>query len=143
MIRSFQLWIVSLVIGVISAVVGFLTFDSIRDDLIADMQEQMPDMSRDQIETVVTISNIASVGFYLAILGAILFLVFQMKSGKNWARITLTIVGGINVLLSLLALAGGGVGSLIQLVSAGVIVAAIVFMYRADAASYFQKRPQY
>lgn len=141
--RSFQLWILALVIGVVSAILGFFEFEAAREELIDELVAAGDQISREQAETLVTVSNYVAVGFYLALLGLILGFVFLMRSGKNWARIVLTVVGVISVLLSLLSVAGGGLGSILQLVSAGVVITAIVFMYRRDAAPYFKPAQHY
>lgn len=140
--RSVQLWILALIIGVFSAIVGFMTFGSMREQLIDEVMETTEGVTRDEAETLVTVSNIIAVGFYLTLLGLILLFVFMMREGKNWARITLTVFGTISVLLSVLTVAGGGFGAILQLVSAGVVIVAIVFMYRADAAPYFRPAPR-
>ncbi len=90
---------------------------------------------------------------WVVIAAAIIFVCIQMRAGQNWARITLTVLGGIGALLGLFGLIGGliaGIGFsvygsvydilnlVLSLVATALLIAAIVLMYRPNANPYFR-----
>lgn len=132
--KAWKLWLTSIVVGLLGTVVGLLFTD--RDALKQDLLEQGNAPS--DVDTIVTatVVTIAVVG--LIILALQLFFVFKMRAGRNWARIVLTVLGVIGVLSSVFTLTqGSGLAAVVNLVSAVVVVAAIVFMYRPAASAYF------
>ncbi len=87
---------------------------------------------------------LSALGVVIALIFAALYLLFafKMRQGRNWARITLTVLGGIGVLMGVLGLlfstgALGVLGLLLSIVQLVLIVAAIYFMFRPAANAYF------
>lgn len=99
----------------------------------ADAEAQMP--------TGIAIGVLA-----LAFLVFYVLFIVKMRAGKNWARITLTVLVPLTVLASIVfsdigaLLSAGGLG-LAKVVTIALelilIVAAVVFMYRPDSNTYF------
>jgi hypothetical protein len=77
-------------------------------------------------------------------------LVLVMRGGQNWARIVLTVLGGLGLLGDLLGVFGAsivasigfaGLGAfvlILSLVEAAVIITAIVFSYHSLSNQYFR-----
>ncbi|WP_127783445.1 hypothetical protein [Rhodococcus sp. X156] len=132
--KAWKLWLASIVIGLIGTVVGLLATDrdKLKQDLIAEGSAPA------DVDAVVnaTVVSIAVIG--LIILALQLLFVFKMRAGRNWARIVLTVLGVVGVLSSVFSLSqGSGLAAVVNLVSAVVVVAAIVLMYRPAAKAYF------
>jgi hypothetical protein len=97
-----------------------------------------------------TVTGIGSVIFQVILVAVWLFFVWQMRTGQNWARIVLTVLGAINLLIGVIALFAlgvlfsiGGLGVLeflFSLASLATIAAAIVYQFKADANPYFVGR---
>jgi len=88
---------------------------------------------------------------YLFFVGVLLAFVFRVRAGKNWARITLTILTSLYGLLgfpSLLMWISVGADTLFilyvvfSLLQATLIIAAIVFVFLPNANSYFRSTPR-
>jgi hypothetical protein len=79
----------------------------------------------------------ATVGIAIAVVIAGLYLLFafKLKSGRNWARIVLTVVAAIN-LLSLVSVARQG-GSPISYIGALAAIAGCVLSYLPNSMAYF------
>lgn len=83
----------------------------------------------------------------LVLLALVVATVFQMRKGRNWARIVLAVLGGLSALSlllgfanagSLLGLGGLGVLSvLISVVQLVLLLGAILLMFRGGANAYF------
>ncbi|MCW2632250.1 MAG: hypothetical protein JWR88_1212 [Pseudonocardia sp.] len=103
-------------------------------------------------------SAIVGLIIYLIILAVLFWIALQMRAGRNWARITLTVLGGIGALFFVIGLIasltgfgglvssvlGGGysvyliISLLIDAASAALIGYAIYLMFRPNVNSYFR-----
>ncbi|MQA08295.1 MAG: hypothetical protein GEU98_07025 [Pseudonocardiaceae bacterium] len=124
---SFMFWLIAAGVGIISGILNFALTDSSQ------------------------LSQGASTGaalFSFALAAAWIATVFAMRAGQNWARILLTILGGIAALLGLVGLAAlgalfamGGLGSvaaIVTIVQPIAIILGIVYMYIGGANYYFK-----
>lgn len=92
-------------------------------------------------------------GFVLGLIFEIAYvaLVLVMRNGQNWARIVLTVLGGLGLLGDLLGILGAGIVAsigfagigafvlILSLVEMVLIITAIVFSYHRDANTYFRQ----
>lgn len=121
--RSFVLWIAAVVVGLVGSVVSLVT-----------------------TPTVATGGGVPGLVLGLVLLALFVYCAVRLRQGLNWARVTLTVVGGISVLstvLGLLLSAGlgisfGAVSTIANLVQAALIVAAILYAYQAPANAWFR-----
>jgi hypothetical protein len=139
---------------ILSAVVGmarFLVQLSDREMLIDQLRTQQPNLGQDELDAAAT----GGVMFGL-LLGACLVLVYtllanRMASGRNWARIVLTVlaVGGIFFGVVRLIAVGSGFAAAFGLVVSPIDLAfgvvtmiidgvAVVLMYLTSVSGYFR-----
>ena len=141
---SFTLWMASIVIGVLSGIIGFATTD--RDKAVNTiMNNNTRGLTRDQASAAITVGLSVALVIGLILLALEIFFMFKMRAGRNWARIVLTVLGVLSILSGLSGLAQGfTVGTIFSAISLVVVIAAIVFMYKAAARAYFSTpKPQY
>jgi hypothetical protein len=143
---AFNLFIANVVLGVLGVILSFSLVGAIVEAQLAASGLSRADLGP-QGEAALTSGLIVGVVVSLVILALYLFFIFQMRAGKNWARIVLAVLGAISVVFGLIGFSGygvymqaGGIGvivvilSILQLI---LIIAAIVFMFRPDANAYF------
>lgn len=143
---AFLLWMSNFGVGLIGSVLAFVNAKAIA-------QKVAQALAGTGIDTSTLASarpSYTSVIIDLLLLVAALALVFAMRNGQNWARITLTVLGGLAILGVLLTVAGsvgpfaiGGLGvvqGLLNLVQVVLICGALVFMFRSDANNYYRSR---
>ena len=141
---AFWLWIANIVVGIVSVAVTFLTLDSTVTAQVRDQLATDPQLSTVNAESFVRIALVVGAVFTLLFAGLKLFFLFKMRSGRNWARVTLTVFGGLSILLTVVSLGqASGIEAGFGLVGAILIVAAIVFMFTGGARDYFASRPKY
>lgn len=143
---SFLLWITSAAIGVIGFVVGLSAGrEATREQLIEDARQRGENLTDSQIDTLVTTGFVVGGLLVAVLLGLYLLFAFKMRAGRNWARITLAVLGGISLVLAIIQLTGGNaVSTLVTLVQIALIGGAIYFMYTKEASGYFdahKRRP--
>lgn len=135
---AFLLWIVAAALGVIGAVLGLAMQDAIMEETADQLGITVEEADAGAVGTIV---NLLFIALWVGV-------AFAMRAGMNWARIVLTVLGGLSVLFGLFGLASlpillavGGLGVLQVFLNIGslvVIIAAIVFMFRAEANHYFK-----
>ncbi|WP_189060427.1 hypothetical protein [Longimycelium tulufanense] len=129
---SFWIWIASAVIGVVMALVSVTN----RDEFTEQLRRQNPDLAEEQLRS--TVNAALALSIVLAVLVAAIYVFFavKMRAGRNWARITLTVVTLAFLVLQFAAT--GGIGSLGALVG----LVAVVLMFLPSSNEYFQARRQ-
>ncbi|HMG44856.1 MAG TPA: hypothetical protein VK611_26210 [Acidimicrobiales bacterium] len=123
-------------LSVVSVLFTFVQRDEIRDI----MEDDNPDFTADEIDTAVNLA--LGVSVVAALLGAALWLWMANSNGKGktWARTTATVLGGINVLFTLINIATGqttALGVLFALISLALAVTILVLLYRPDSNRYY------
>lgn len=78
-----------------------------------------------------------AVGAVLIILGIISFIVaWGLLKGKGWAWTVTLILSVISIITSIISLAGGNAGAIVNVIIAGVV---IYYLYRPHVKAYFGK----
>ena len=121
--RSFVLWIAAVVVGLVGSAVSLVGSP-----------------------TVGAASGVAGLVVGLVFLALFVYCAIKLRQGLNWARLTLTIVGGVSVLFTVLGLllsaglglAFGAVSTIANLLQAALIVAAIIYAFQPPANAYFR-----
>lgn len=124
--RSFQLWIAAVVVGVLGSVFSLATSATVPNGYLAA-------------------GGIVGVVIGLLFLGALVYLALHMRHGENWARVALGVLGGVSAaftVVGVLLTAGlgvsvGAVSTIVSLVQAALIIAAIIFSFQASANAWF------
>ena len=133
---AFILWMVLAVILVASLILVLAA----SDDSLRDAAKQALDRqgkktpSEQEINDTISLIRTFGIVFNLVFVALIVGFAFLMRGGKNWARISVTVVGGILVVLGLF---GGGINVVFVLIELLIIVAAVYFMFRPDTKPFF------
>ncbi|MCU1681094.1 MAG: putative rane protein [Amycolatopsis sp.] len=140
---SVKLWIAAAAVSLIHSILTIVNTNALVDEYAARL-------GVDTSAASANVSGVGSVIFQIILIGVWLFFVFKMREGQNWARIVLTVIGGITVLLGVIALFAlgvlfsiGGLGVievLFSLASLATVGGAIFFQFKADANPYFVRR---
>lgn len=93
---SFWLWVATAVVGVIGAVVVFTRRDAAVDAARAANVQHLTDA---QLQAAVTVGLVVAALFAVVFAGLYLLFAFKARAGRNWARITLTVLTVLDVLL--------------------------------------------
>ncbi len=126
----------SVALGLISTIVSF----AFLDDLIDTAMDSGAGIDRDAARASVIIGVV--VGVVLSVAIAALFAYFIGK-GANWARIVYTVFIALGIVVNLFGLGGSPlILLLLTLISLGLSVAILYFLYRPESNRYFSgQRP--
>ena len=132
-------------LSALGVVFVLVTLDSYKDDLRKSFLDNDSSLSSSQLDTQVNISVSSAVIF--GVVGVLLWRWMAAKNnqGRNWARITATVLGALNILSSLFGLTAGAavatsvnaIGVITSILNLLIAAVAIFFMYRKDASAYY------
>ncbi len=129
-IAAFWIILAQVVLSLVG--VALLFTDSGADTLRTELEKRdLPDgMTVDQL---VNLARGVAAGVVVLVAVLVVFFAVKMRGGRNWARVTLTVLSALLV-VSTLSGARSGVG----LVGLVIAIVAIVLMYLAPSNSYFR-----
>lgn len=139
---------------ILSAVVGavrFLVQLSDREMLIDELRAQQPTLGQDELDAAATGGVVFGLLLAAALVLLYTLLANRMASGRNWARIVLTVLAGAGIFFGVVRLIAVGSGfaasfglvvSPLDLVLGGVTMVvdavAVVLMYLSSVSGYFR-----
>lgn len=132
---AFWLWIAVSAVLVLS-VVSALALD--RATIEDALRQADSSLTPAELDAAASLFTTFAVAIPLVFLAAFLGGAFPMRAGRNWARILLTVFGGLLIVLTLLGTAGAN--PIITVVLVALIGAAIVLMFIGQSAPYFAPR---
>lgn len=141
---SFKLWMIGAGISVVSSIFSLVFINTIIDNAMKKVAVA-PEETQ-QMQSIAKSSAVLGAVVGLVLICLWIALAFQMRKGKNWARITMTVIIAIGTLFTLIGLltgsafSGGAVGiisALLSIIAYVVYITATVFMYKSDAKAYF------
>ena len=127
---AFWIWIVTAALMVISAVLTVLS----KNDILNTVRKNPPKgLDASQLESyaneVVTI--IAAISIIFAAFYAVM--AWAMLKGKNWARITLTVVAVVGVVITLFS----GISSYFNLIGLLLALLGLILVYLPQSSEFF------
>ena len=145
---AFLLWLVDLALGVVGAVITFLSIDALITAGVEAAGLGTGDLPAGVLEGA-RAGAIGGVVVGLVLLALVAAAVFAMRNGRNWARILLTVLGVLSLLSGVYSLVSAGqmlslgvlgiVSVVLTAIQVVLIAAAIWFMFRPAAAAYFAR----
>jgi len=133
---AFWLWVASLLVSLIGQLFGLsATVDGLQDS----MQERSTQpLSPDALASMAHIFFIVIIVVTVLFIALLVFFGVKMRAGRNWARITITVLTALEALsLVNTLMTTGGLEMIASIVSVLLAVAAVVLMFRPDAKAYF------
>lgn len=126
---SFFLWIAGAVLLVVSSLLVLTQREAALEE--ARRQPPTPGVTPEQLESAVTAVLVVLVIIGVVMAALMVLFAFKARAGRNWARITLTVLGAAVLLYHLFGF------SLVGLVIVLVVAAAVVTMYLPASKAYF------
>lgn len=123
-------------LSALSILISFLQIDEIRDEI----RESDSSLTADELDTAVAVGLTFATIVGLVAIGLWLWMASANGRGKAWARTVATVLGGLNLLFTLIGMAAGQLTTLGVIVSIITIVLAVtilVLLYRPDSSRYY------
>ena len=133
-LNAVRLMYVGAALSAIGFLVGLLTQGSLRDD-IAD---QNPDFDAGELDTAVTVAIVFTVIVGLLAVGLWIWMAETNRRGRKWARIVATVLGGLNIVLTLISLSQNtGLGTFLNIITIALAATILWFLYRPESNQYY------
>ena len=133
-LNAVRLMYLGAALSAIGFILGLLTQGSLRDD-IAD---QNPDFDAGELDTAVTVAIVFTVIVGLLAVGLWIWMAETNRRGRKWARIVATVLGGLNIVLTLISLSQNtGVGTFLNIISILLAGTILWFLYRPESNRYY------
>lgn len=134
---SLILWLIIVAFMLISVILVLAASDdSLRQvarDILDRQGKKAP--SDQEVSDMIKTIRISGAAYNVVFAALILVFAFLMRAGKNWARITVTVVGGLYIILGVL----NGVSLLFLLIELLVMLGAVFLMYRPETKPFFTR----
>jgi hypothetical protein len=138
-VNGIYAFVASTVVGLIGSIVTFANLDTILDNAYRDagLDPNAIDASSSGIGTGAATGGAV---FGLIIVAAYLAVMWFAWQGKNWARITLFVLGGLGLLFGLIGIGGNGIAllTILNIVQLLLIAAGIFFLAQKPSGQWYE-----
>jgi hypothetical protein len=137
--NAFLLWIIGAAISLLSVIFIFTVgADAITDSAREGLKNSGRAYTEDDVKNLANATKIIGVVIGLLFVGLFVLFAYKMRAGRNWARIVLTVLGGLSIVFTLIGISStDGLTLVVRLIQAVLTLVAIYFMFRPDANRYF------
>ena len=133
-LNAVRLMYVGAALSALGFIIVLLTQGSLRDD-IAD---QNPDLDAGELDTVVTGFVVSLVIVGLLAVGLWIWMAETNRRGRKWARIVATVLGGLNIVITLYRLTQStGLGTFLDIIVIALAATILWFLYRPESNQYY------
>lgn len=127
--------------GAALSAIGFLTSLLTQDSARELALERDPNLTESEIDAIVAFGIALAV--VVGLVGVLLWvwMAESNRRGKSWARIVATVLGGINILLTVTSLVTGQYSGLVlvfNVLSAALAAVILYLLYRPDSNAYYE-----
>jgi uncharacterized membrane protein len=139
-LNAVKLMYAGAIVSAITFIIGLITIGSTRTAL----KKAYPKYTAHQISTLVTVDVVIGIVVGLLSVGLWVLLARASKRGRNWARMTGTVLFALDTLLILLSISRlkAGVGVLIDLIIWLIGLGAVILLWRKDSSAFFSSQSQ-
>jgi hypothetical protein len=122
------------------SLIGIIVTLATKDDLRKRIRADNPGSDQARLDDLVNSAIAIAIVIAVVLLALYVALAFQVRKGKNWARIVTWVFAGLGVLGALFAMAGTAtpISRVLSIVQGLIDVAIIVLLAKADSNQYFK-----
>jgi hypothetical protein len=134
LLTAVRLMYVGAALSAVFLVIGLTQTDSLRDQ-ITDSQ---PELTTDEIDAAVAVGTAVAAIIGLISVGLWIWMAVMNRKGRSWARIVATVLGGLNIVFTLIGLTQNvGVGTIVNMISIVLAAAILWLLYRPESSAYY------
>ena len=141
--RAVLLMRIGAALSALYLVASLLTLQLLRDQVRERLEQRNGTLNQAEFDAAykLGLSLLVVIGLVSIVLW--LWMAAMNNRGKNWARITATVLAGLNIIFSLMSLVGSEsnintpVSVIYTVANLAIAIGALIFMYRPDASQYY------
>lgn len=142
--QSIRLAVIGMYVGAALSALGILSTFFTMDQVRETAEETAADVGIG-VDAMVAASVASATLFGLVAVGLWIWMAIMNGRGRSWARIVATVLGGVNILFTLLSFVGGAATAFAAAVNAVTLLLAIailVLLWLPTSSAYFRARSQ-
>jgi hypothetical protein len=134
LLTAVRLMFVGAALSAVFLIIGLTQRDSLRDQ-IADSQ---PELTADELDAAVAVGTAVAAIIGLLSVGLWIWMAVMNRKGRSWARVVATVLGGLNIVFTLIGLTQNvGVDTIVNMVSIVLAAAILWLLYRPESSAYY------
>lgn len=134
LVTAARLMYVGAALSAVFLVVGLTQADSLRERIAEDT----PELTADEIDSAVAVGTAFAVVIGLISIGLWIWMAIMNRRGRSWARVVATVLGGLNIVFTLIGLTQNtGVGTIVNVISIALAAAILWLLYRPESSAYY------
>jgi hypothetical protein len=136
-LNAVKLMYAGALISAVTAIIGLTAVGSVRSTL---QHQGNPALTTSEVNTGVTFFIVGVVVVGLIGMGLWIWMAVKNKAGRNWARITSTVLFGINTILQLASIRSTGTvpSRAVNILGWVIGLAAIILLWHRQSGEYFK-----
>jgi hypothetical protein len=141
-LTAVKLMFVGAALSAIGIIFVLLTTDTMRDQLA----DNDPELTADELDTLVASSVAGSVIFGVVAIGLWIWMALANKRGVSWARVVATVLGGLNILFTLISLVlipSSGLSLIVSLATIALAAVILWLLFRPESSEYYNAVTEY
>ncbi len=128
------------VLSLIGLIVTLLSLSSLKVELRHEIAKSNPDFTTQDLDSLYQVT--VGVAVFFGLVGTALWLWMAWKNGqgRGWARVVATVLGGLNLLSSILTIAAGASLTISEILTVINLILAIVILFllwRRDSSAFY------
>lgn len=138
-VSAVKLMWVGAALSLLTLVYTVVTIGSARDEIRESAAQSDPSISPEALDAAVAVGIGLAIVVSLIGVGLWVWMAKANGSGRSWARIVATVLGGLNVVFSLFSLASGGAAFTLILTLINVVLAAVILflLWRKESSDFY------
>ena len=135
-LTAVRLMYVGAALSLLGALLTFTQTDAIRDAV----EDSDDSLTASEVDTLVNVAVVSSVVVGLIGVGLWVWMAVKNGQGRSWARVVASVLGGLNIVSALFAVAGGtatAVGLVANLVSLVLAAVILYLLYRPESTRFY------
>lgn len=123
-------------LAAVNLIFALLSRDSLRDAIV----ESNEDLSASEVDSLVNMYYGVGAVMQVIAIALWLWMASANKKGRSWARVVATVLGGLNILFTLLNLTAGGfnLSTIMNLVTLVLAAYILYLLYRPESGEYYR-----
>jgi hypothetical protein len=147
--RTIKIAVALMLVGAALSFLGLIASFAQTEEMEELIAEEFPELTEDEVDSSVSQGQAQGVVGGLVGVGLWIWMAIMNGQGKNWARVTGTVFGGIHIVSVLIVMAVLPMPSLttaLSLVSVTLAAIIVILMYLRESSDYYDamsRRPYY
>lgn len=142
-VLAVRLMLLGAAISLISLIYSIATLGGLKDEIRDALETSDTTVSQSTVDASFAVAIAFAIVFGAIAVVLWLWMAWKNGQGRSWARIVATVLGGFNILFTLISFAGNsatGIANIFSAVNLVLALAILVLLWRKESSAFFTER---